>query len=405
MDHFSIHSRTFLGLLDSLEMHWHSDPSLPARIDRLIKSDKRLGSRDRKLYRELIYTTLRFLPWVGPLLNSKRDLAVQVIAWLAVESPATHHFKKDATLGWPACNEDFYSKEKIICSKLQVDQLPSLLPLWIKEESPEALEMKLYTSLNQRAPLWLRLQTDNTSLVFNEFKALGWTWKLSELLPGAIKMETFSDVSKSQAYLNGLVEIQDIGSQLILESIGISESEHWLDACAGAGGKTLQLARILGPEGKVDCFDIRTVALDALKERAKRAGLTHQINTLSRLEGTYDGVLVDAPCSGSGTWRRSPHLKWVTYPSTIADYAQKQAHILEEASHHVKHGGRLVYATCSICKRENESVVETFLLKNLNFALSPFKTNHAGVARKTGLIFWPHFHDGDGYFVASLIKD
>ena len=404
MDHFSIHSRTFLGMLDSLEAHWHNDTSLPARIERLIKSDKRLGSRDRKLYRELIYTTLRFLPWVEPLLNSNRELALQVIAWLSDDIPATLHFKKDATLGWPSSGDSFLAKQKVICEKLNLTSLPSLLPEWLKFEAPEAFEVNHYTSLNQRAPLWLRLQTTDLHRVFDEFKTLGWTWKLSTQLPGAIKMETYGDVSKSQAYLTGLIEIQDIGSQLILESIGILNSEKWLDACAGAGGKALQLACLLGPLGKVECFDIRESALQALNERAYRAGLSSRIKTISKPEGTYDGVLVDAPCSGSGTWRRSPHLKWITQPLTITQYALKQAEILSNASSHVKIGGRLVYATCSLCKAENEAVVDTFLVKHPDFSLAGFANSHSGVNRNVGLLFWPDLYDGDGYFVASLLK-
>ena len=391
-------------MLDSLEMHWHSDLNLPARIERLIKSDKRLGSRDRKLYRELIYTTLRYLPWVEPVLKTNRELAIQLVAWLSEETAATKHFKKEASAGWPLPKESLAKKELAIREKLKLSHLPALLPDWLKVEVPDVFNTSHYACINQRAPLWLRLQTQNPETVFDEFNSLGWTWSSSNILPYALKMLSYADVTKTDAYLSGKIEIQDIGSQLILESIGLNEPGRWLDACAGAGGKSLQLATLIGPNSKIECFDIRLSALEELNQRAHRAGLSLVIKTISQPSGTYDGVLVDAPCSGTGTWRRSPHLKWVTTQSSIRDYAHKQSEILSQAATHVKVGGRLIYATCSLCSQENEQQIEHFLKNNPNFSLTPFAKPFGGENRHFGLLFWPDTHDGDGYFVASMVK-
>jgi 16S rRNA (cytosine967-C5)-methyltransferase len=391
-------------MLDSLEVHWHSDHNLPARIERLIKSDKRLGSRDRKLYRELIYTALRYLPWVEPILKINREHAIHLVAWLCEETAATTHFKKEALVGWPHPEQSLDKKEVIIREKLNLNQLPLLLPEWLKAEAPDAFKSAHYACINQRAPLWLRLQTQTPDDVFNEFKSLGWTWSSSNSHPYALKMLRYTDVTKSNAYLSGKVEIQDIGSQLILESIGLKEPGRWLDACAGAGGKSLQLATLLGPNSNVECFDIRSHALDELNQRAHRAGLSLVIKTVDEPSGTYDGVLVDAPCSGTGTWRRSPHLKWVTTQLAIHEYARKQSEILSQSAKHVKVGGRLIYATCSLCSQENELQIENFLKNNPNFSLTPFPKPCNGENRRFGLLFWPDTHDGDGYFVASMIR-
>jgi 16S rRNA (cytosine967-C5)-methyltransferase len=391
-------------MLDSLETHWHTDLNLPARIERLIKSDKRLGSRDRKLYRELIYTTLRYLTWIEPVLKKNRELAVQTIAWLSEETAATKHFKKEASVGWPHSEESLAKKEPVICEKLKLTQLPSLLPEWLRVEIPDLFNGTHYSCINQRAPLWLRLQTQTPEIVFDEFKSLGWTWSTSNILPYALKMLSYADVTKTDAYLSGKIEIQDIGSQLILETLGLSEPGRWLDACAGAGGKSLQLATLISPQSSIECFDIRLSALEELNHRARRAGLSSVIKTISQPSGTYDGVLVDAPCSGTGTWRRSPHLKWVTTQSSIRDYAQKQSEILSQAATHVKVGGRLIYATCSLSSQENEQQIEHFLKNNPHFSLAPFAKTFGGVNRQFGLLFWPDTHDGDGYFVASLLK-
>src|SRR5690606_24311931 len=154
--------------------------------------------------------------------------------------------------------------------------------------------------------------------------------------------------------------IQDLGSQLVLATLAEAPAGHWLDACAGAGGKTLQLARLLGPAGRVTAHDIRAGALAELKTRARRAGLDTIVTTTTLPAAAFDGVLVDAPCTGSGTWRRTPRLKWTTAPEDVARAARLQAELLARFSRLVRPGGRLVYATCSLCRSENEAVVAGF---------------------------------------------
>lgn len=244
-----------------------------------------------------------------------------------------------------------------------------------------------------RAPLWLRLQTADPEPVLLEFDRLGWTWRRSPLLSSAVALPPDTDVERTRAYRSGAVEIQDVGSQLVLESVGVRPGGYWLDACAGSGGKTLQLAAMLGPEGRICARDVRLAPLDALAERAARAGLAGRIDIGSPLDppGGFDGVLVDAPCSGSGTWRRSPHLKWATGPAAVREAAARQAVLLRENLPRVRPGGLLVYATCSLCRSENESVVGAFLRDNpgLEPALA-------------GTRLMPQSHDGDGFFVTAL---
>jgi len=201
------------------------------------------------------------------------------------------------------------------------------------------------------------------------------------------------------------VEIQDLGSQLILASVGPEPGSRWLDACAGAGGKSLQLAELLGPTGRIEAHDVRPAALEELERRAERAGLAGRITRQTAPVGPYDGVLIDAPCSGSGTWRRSPQLKWATSPAQIADEARRQTAILEKFAPLVRSGGRLVYATCSLCRSENAEVVGRFLAAHGQFEPAPFAHPALGEPRGAGLIFWPAAHDGDGYFAASLSRN
>jgi 16S rRNA (cytosine967-C5)-methyltransferase len=380
--------RTLLGILGKLRPHWRNDLALPARIDALLSGDRRLGSRDRRLYRELTYTTLRYLPWIEPLLDKDDAEAVRRIAWLAADIPAVRPFRAELTAGLPDCPKDSASKARILGEDTGL-----LTPPWFLRECPKAADAPLRDALLSRAPLWLRLQTDEPAPVFAEFDRLGFPWKPSNVLAGAVELPPGSDVGKSDAYLSGKVEIQDIGSQLVLGRAGFEPGGHWLDACAGAGGKALQLAALLGPSGQVTARDVRRSALEELSRRAQRAGLGNRISIAADPgpDDGYDGVLVDAPCSGTGTWRRSPHLRWATTESVVRAAIVLQQQLLAENAAHVRRGGLLVYATCSLCQSENAGVVHAFLQTAAGF--EPIEA---------GATLLPQIHDGDGFFVASF---
>lgn len=388
--------RTFLGLLAELRPHWRRDPALPARIQALLARNKAFGSRDRRLYRELIYTTIRYLPWVEPLLDSDPERAAKVVAWLAHESRDTTAYRAAVAGDWPKAAR-LTERAKFLGADPQ-----SLLPDWFRAECPSVFEEAELEAQLARAPLWLRLQTDDPRKIAAEFEARNWRWRESELLPTAWQLLDEADVTKTDAFARGAIEIQDLGSQLLLETVGIERNGRWLDACAGAGGKTLQLVRLLGPAGHVDAHDVRTDALAELRTRAQRARITQVKTVATPSDAGYDGVLVDAPCSGSGTWRRSPHLKWVTTPTVVADRAALQLTLLQMFAACVKPGGRLMYATCSLARSENERGVQAFLTAQPNFSIEPFARTFGFEPTAFGLTVLPSRHNTDGFFVASL---
>ena len=382
------HERTLHTLVGALRPHWRRDASLPSRIDSALRADRRLGSRDRRLYRELIYTALRYLPWVDPLLEARPAEATRRIAWLAADTTELRPFREEFARGLPPCPAGAAEKAGILG-----ESADALSPAWLRQECPEALEPPLREVLLSRAPLWIRLQGGDQGPVLLELDLLGLPWRRSPALSRAIMLPADAKVDRTDSYRGGLFEVQDAGSQLVLESAGVAPGGHWLDACAGAGGKTLQVASLLGPDGRVSARDVRREPLEELRARAARAGLSRRIAVGEPADppAGYDGVLVDAPCSGSGTWRRSPHLRWATAASDIPAAASLQLRLLLENAPRVRPGGLLVYATCSLCRTENERVVDAFL--GARPGVSPVIA---------GRRLLPQDHDGDGFFVATF---
>ncbi|KAG0162142.1 hypothetical protein DFQ30_003098, partial [Apophysomyces sp. BC1015] len=213
----------------------------------------------------------------------------------------------------------------------------------------------------------------------------------------------------------GGFEVQDEGSQLLCQLVAPRRGEMVVDFCAGAGGKTLALGAMMRSTGRLYAFDVSDKRLGKLKPRLARSGLSnvhpvvidseHDVK-IKRLSGKIDRVLVDAPCSGLGTLRRNPDLKWRQSPQSVAELAVKQASILAAAARLIKPGGRLVYATCSLLGDENESVVEQFIAEHPQFQLVPASQVLAEqkIALDTGeyLALWPHRHGTDGFFAAVM---
>lgn len=386
-----------MQLLAALWPHWRNDFALPERIHRLIARDKRFGSRDRRLYRELIYTALRYLPWVEPLIEADEAKTLQTVAWLAADSRDTSRFRDALLDNWPPCPDGLDARAR------HLGQDPTLLlPPWFRDECPAAFAEAELDCLLRRAPLWVRMQTEHIDEVLADFAAQGWSATPSMVLPAAFRLPGDVGAKATESFFAGRFEVQDLGSQMVLAAHAIAPGGRWLDACAGAGGKALHLARMLGPNGHVVAHDIRPDALAELAERAHRA----QLKTVSRSTevppGQFDGVLVDAPCSGSGTWRRSPHLKWITTPASVEAHARTQLELLQRFANLVRPGGQLIYATCSLNRTENEGVMTAFLASHPEFAAEPPAHDFGFACPGPGLTVLPARHDTDGFFTCAL---
>ena len=294
---------------------------------------------------------------------------------------------------------------------IEQPHLNSLVPEWIFKELP--LPKEEYGAwlgkLQQRPPLWLRAQTDDLGALRQELQAAGLQITQAPLLAGALKCsDARVNLFEVPAYRGGRVEVQDLSSQAIGVACEAKAGERWWDVCAGAGGKTLQLASAMQNKGVVVATDIRDYKLNDLRQRARRARLSNisprewDGHSVPARAPNFDGVLVDAPCTCSGTWRRNPDARWTTTADEVREMAAKQGEILRLAARAVKPGGRLVYATCSFCTAENEDVVSDFLANHPQFVLSP-GLNPLTQQPTTGQCrVWPQDGDCDGSFVARF---
>ena len=414
--------RLFLAFVAEIRPHLRRDSALPRRIKEIFSRNRAIGSRDRKLYRELIYTYLRFLPWIDPLLDTDAALASKITAWLAPELKPTSGYRAATCGDWPAAPATLAEKalaltrltgpldpveaaEGAPCSLLPAPSFvpAALLPAWFHEHCPAAFTSPHLDAINSRASVWVRIQSLDRNLVLDEFKAMQWTFEQPADFPDALGLPPNAEVANSDAYRRGFVEIQDLGSQLVLATAPIPTGGRWLDACAGAGGKSLQLARMVGDTGHVDATDIRPEILEELRDRAKRARLDN-VSITPQPGNAYDGVLVDAPCSGSGTWRRQPHLKWYAKPESIASFAKTQREILDANAPRVKPGGLLIYATCSLSHHENQDVATAFLAAHPDFKPEPPADNHGGTFDGVGTTLLPGTRNTDGFYAAILRK-
>ncbi len=298
------------------------------------------------------------------------------------------------------------------------------LPDWLVERllsrmTPQALQA-MARALNTPAPLDLRVNSlkAEPGAVVARLAADGIVAEPCAFAPLGLRLKGKPALQKHPAFLDGSFEVQDEGSQLLGYLLAPRRGEMVVDFCAGAGGKTLALGAMMRSTGRLYALDVSDKRLAKLKPRAARAGLSnvHPIRIagendirVKRLAGKADRVLVDAPCSGLGTLRRNPDLKWRQSPQSVAELSLKQAAILAAAAKLVRPGGRLVYATCSILAEENEAIVDAFLAAHPGFRrLSARELLSAqGIAVDCGedMCLAPQLHGTDGFYAAVLERE
>lgn len=285
----------------------------------------------------------------------------------------------------------------------------SLLPAWVKPELSPLVGKKEWPALLERAPIDLRVNVARTTrdAMLSALPEAAPT----PLSPWGIRLPPGSRVDDSDAYRAGLVEIQDEGSQLIALACDPADGQRILDLCAGGGGKALALAAA-APGAAILATDSNRARLANLRPRAERAGASietrllnppKELDQLEDWRGAVDVVLVDAPCSGSGTWRRNPEGRWRLTPDRLQRLVALQQRLLDIAAELVRPGGALVYAVCSLLTREGEGQVDSFLGRHSSWLVQDIFPE-AGRSAGKGRLLTPGHDATDGFFVARLVK-
>lgn len=374
-----IHRNLLIGIHDALqETFFEKNKYADKVIERLLKAHKKWGSQDRGVVSEIFYNIIRWkkrLEYYMGEGTKPSNVYKLILAYLLWSKTPYKKFEEFDGI-----------KIADILKKLEKGTYPSKaiehsIPDWLAErlekELGESWEKEM-VALNEQAPTVLRANTLKTSVrgLIDELKEEGVESMPLRNYPSAVQLEEKKNVFLTSAFKDGLFEVQDASSQLIGELLDVKEGMRVVDACAGAGGKTLHLAALMQNKGQIIALDIHEWKLAELKRRAKRAG-AHNIETraiadnkvIKRLHEKADRLLIDAPCSGLGVLKRNPDSKWKIDADFIERIQNEQYQILSDYSKIIKKGGKMIYATCSILPSENNEQVEKFLSLNEDYKL------------------------------------
>lgn len=413
-------------------------------IDTFFRSRKYLGSHDRKFIAETVYGMLRFKKRIEWLCESSQQqhhgapggspvylqclifrsvFADEVMETLVGELDAEQEEKRSLILFLNEAkkrNRNVDDKDPFLEDATKDLSLRFSFPEWMIEEWRNQFgddgTRQLCSALNTPAPLTIRVNTIRTSV--DECKERLAKERIeterTKLSPFGLTLRKRTNVFQLDVFRQGFFEVQDEGSQLLSMLVDPKPTSKVVDACAGGGGKSLALAALMKNRGTIFALDTNSFRLEGLRKRIRRSGVdTIRVRKIeagevpSDLAGSADNVLVDAPCSGLGTIRRNPGMKWTVTPASVAELHDKQSEILDHYARFVKVNGRLAYSTCTMMRSENEGVVENFLTDHREFELM----EPASILRRYGLEalspekyfrLKPHVHGTDGFFAAVM---
>lgn len=395
-----LHKNLLKGLHNAFAEVLQQDKYADKVLERTLKTNKKWGAKDRAYISEIFYEIIRWKRqyefYIGKELNENTIYEI-ILAYLLKNKMEFQLFDEFHGISVKKLKDNL---KKTTSDKAIQYSVPNWLLQRFQKELPQRWEQEL-KALNIPAETILRVNTLKTSK--DELIE-----KLAEerietvTIKGyndALKLTFKKNVFKTQAFKEGLFEIQDASSQLVAEALDAKAGMKIIDACAGAGGKTLHIASKMQNKGNIVALDIFEWKLIELKRRAKRAGvfnITTKViddnKVLKRLYNSADAVLIDAPCSGTGVLRRNPDAKWKLNEDFINRMVVLQAELLQSSAKMVKNGGTLVYATCSILPSENREQIDKFLSQNNEFQLISMQE------------YFPSECKFDGFFIAKLKK-
>jgi 16S rRNA (cytosine967-C5)-methyltransferase len=400
------------------------------------KTRRYIGSKDRRAISNRVWGVLRRrarLGWWLAQLETEDFPRERVLADLVLTEKLGEPDLKHLFSGEKNCPEKLTPDDRKLIEHLaSKDIFNHGMPAWVRAEFPEWIEPRLTELfgealgremgvMREEAPVDLRVNTLNADreTALGALAKEGFKAEPTPLSPIGLRLPARISLTAQDLFKQGLVEVQDEGSQLVSLLTGAQPGQAVMDFCAGAGGKTLALAATMRNKGRLVACDTHAARSERAVQRLRRAGV-HNVTRhvlegegdkwLKRQKGTFDRVLVDAPCSGSGTWRRNPDAKWRLSEAGLLELTALQGKILEQASGLVKSGGRLVYATCSLLPEENERQVEAFLAAHGDFTLVPVADVWAETIGTACPVPGPYLrlspagHNTDGFFAAVMSK-
>ena len=389
-------------------------------LSRYFRDHPRLGSRERGAIAEGIYGLLRNKSVYSSFAESGGGATMRKLTLLGLADAVGI----DSLGGLTEEETEWLTRVMQIDRSLLQPSLRANLPQWLFEkfvaQYGEAQALQLADALNQPAPLDLRVNSIKAGReeVMAKLAEAPILCEPTPFAPLGLRVLRKPALQNLPLFKEGAIEVQDEGSQLLSQVVGAKRGEMVVDFCAGAGGKTLSLGAAMRNTGRLYAFDISDKRMAKMKPRVARSGLSnvhpvliaHERDAkIKRLAGKIDRVLVDAPCSGLGTLRRNPDVKWRQLQESIAELNLKQAAILDSAARLLKAGGRLVYATCSLLDEENEAIVNQFLATHTDFHLVPMKDvlteQKIPLEMQDYLKLLPHLHQMDGFFAAVMERN
>ncbi|MBN2780431.1 MAG: RsmB/NOP family class I SAM-dependent RNA methyltransferase [Candidatus Marinimicrobia bacterium] len=383
-----------------------------------------LGSRDRRFIDLLFYDMIRNLRlYEWQIRREREDISGAVPAALLTVHAFLRRFPDEAETARYEIADDLAQYASVHRYRDIYPEAPEIresMPDMVWERirthySPSELE-KCLTALNTPAEVHLRVNTRKISPPEFMRSCKDLPLRPGNISPDALRMNRHTDLTQHPFFKRGLFELQDESSQLVAFACRPKDGDTVIDLCAGAGGKTLHLAALQGENGALIATDIHADRLERLDRRAKRAGVRERIRILPletvrrQYRDRADILLIDAPCTGSGVFRRNPDSKWTLSGEILAFCLNEQANLLRENAALVKPGGKLVYATCSIIPDENEKQIEAFLADHSGFSLMSVsdELKSSGIplpGSGSGMLsVLPHHYDSDGFFIAVLTR-
>lgn len=372
-----LHRNLVMAVIQALDQIYNEGLYADKVVQKTLKSDKRWGSRDRKFVAETIYDMVRWKRLYDEIAGtkghySKENLWKNFAVWAVLKGYALPDWKQFVGTPTRRIKGKFDEFQK-------VRKIRESIPDWMDEVGEKELgqswdrELK---ELNKQAKVVLRVNTIkiNRSDLKKRLAEEEIETEYIKGYPDALVLTERKNVFLTQAFKEGLFEVQDASSQLVAPFLDVKPGQKVIDTCAGAGGKSLHLASLMENRGQIIAMDIYGHKLTELKKRARRDGIHNIENrviegtkTIKKLKGKADRVLIDAPCSGLGVLKRNPDSKWKLEGDFLNRIRETQASILDQYASMVKPGGKLVYATCSILPSENQEQVKAFLKKHPEF--------------------------------------